>query len=528
MIDDFTASYKNGSFTASNLEDVIKNYTVYISDGKTSDSENPDNPDEPGNPDDPNNPDNQSDKNIIPTLLDTFFIDVGCYDTIEELVDKINTSVKDNLKQSVNMINEMQISFKEYMSINISAPKIILTVDIDNKKYNILIDYEDFDLYTFTVKFDKNKKYTIMYEEDGSPQILTAKFATMKNYTLNFMGKNSTFDPIRYFNQLGTNINIPIANTFLVTLSDIINNAIITDKFFNNIIVQDKPMLELEKSGSRYKIIINSDIILVEFTSEDIPENIDYLRLVKKYQNYQQHINENSGKLLSFDIKTVLKTQFSDTDIDTVKYLSSYFNSENFGISFKHNIHNVWYKLGINPIKIDKNKRPYISGPDGVMSIIQTDLFSSFNKIIWYNYLSSGFVETSYLSDIITLPHNYIIGFNNSHIVLNGDISLSEHSELFNTIWETENKPRLNKPLKFNIKATRNEDVEYSLNIGNNETTISDIDKYTIDDNNQMKLNIFKTINTGEISKMYIYIDSIEHYPFDTGVNATLSVEWIK
>ena len=52
--------------------------------------------------------------------------------------------------------------------------------------------------------------------------------------------------------------------------------------------------------------------------------------------------------------------------------------------------------------------------------------------------------------------------------------------------------------------------------------------QYTIDDNNQMKLNIFKTINTGEISKMYIYIDSIEHYPFDTGVNATLSVEWIK
>ena len=43
-----------------------------------------------------------------------------------------------------------------------------------------------------------------------------------------------------------------------------------------------------------------------------------------------------------------------------------------------------------------------------------------------------------------------------------------------------------------------------------------------------MKLNIFKTINTKEIEKMYIDIDSTEHYPFDVGVNALLSIEWIK
>lgn len=532
-IDNFTASYKNGSFTASSLEDQIKNYNVYISDSDDNeDSKNPDNSgshDESGDQDDSDNKNNSDISNIDNlNILDTFFIDVGKYNTVEELVDKINSSVKDNLNQAVEIIDEMQISFKDYMSLNVSVPRIILTIDVNNINYNIIIDYEDFDLYTFKINIQKDKKYTLLYKENGEQQVLICKFASMQDYTLDFMNKNSTFNPITYFNQLETVININIPNTFPIILSDIINNVIITDKFFNDIIVQDKPMLTIEKLKGRYQINTNSEIIPVEFTSEDIPENIDYLRLVKKYQNYQQHINENSGKLSTFDIKTTLETKFSDSDEQTVNYLSTYFNSENFGISFKHNIHNIWYKLGITPLQIDKNKRPYISGPNNVISIIQTNLFSSFNKIIWFNYLSSDFVETSYLSDIITLPHNYIIGSNNYHNILNGNISLTEHSELFNNIWEAENKPRLNIPLKFNIKTTRNQDVEYALNIGNNETTISDIDKYTIDDNNQMKLNIFKTINTKEIEKMFIYIDSTEHYPFDIGVNGILSVEWIK
>ena len=515
-INNFTASYKNGSFTASSLEEQVKNYSVYISN-------NPNNSDSPENPDNPDNPDTTDISNL--NLLDTFFIDVGRYNTVEELVNKINSSVKDNLNQAVEIIDEMQISFKDYMSLNISVPKIILTIDVNNINYNIIID---FDLFSFKINTQKDKNYTLLYTNNGEQQILICKFASMQNYTLDFMGKNSTFNPITYFNQLETVININIPNTFPITLSDIINNAIITDKFFNDIIVQDKPMLTIEQLKGRYKINVNSEIIPVEFMSEDIPENIDYLRLVKKYQNYQQHINKNSGKLSTFDIKTKLETKFSDSDEQTVNYLTVYFNSENFGISFKHNIHNIWYKLGITPLQIDKNKRPYISGPNNIISVVQTNLFSSFNKIIWFNYLSSDFVETTYLSDIITLPHNYIIGSNNYHDILNNEISLVEHSELFNKIWEAENKPRLNIPLKFNIKTTRNQDVEYALNIGNNETTISDIDKYTIDDNNQMKLNIFKTINTKEIEKMYIYIDSTEHYPFDVGVNALLSIEWIK
>lgn len=526
-ISNFTASYKNGSFVASSLDNKVRTYTVKIKDDNTDESGSSGSSSGSSSSDKGDKGDKE-DESTSTNLLDTFFIDVGNYSSIENLVAKINSSVKDNLNKSVDMVDKMQISFKEYMSLNVAVPRIVLAIDVNNKNYNIIIDYEDFDLYSFKVTFSPDKKYTIMYTEKNSTQTVIAKFATMQTYVLDFMGDNSTFNPVNYFNQLETVININIPNTFPVTLSDVINNSIITDKFFNDIIIQEKPMLELEKVEGRYRVNINSAIIPVEFTSEDIPENIDYLRLVKKYQNYQQDINENSGKLSTFDVKTELVTPFSDSNTKVVDYLSTYFNSENFGISFKHNIHNVWYKLGITPLKIDKNKRPYISGPDSALSIIQTNLFSSFNKIIWYNYLSSGFVETSYLSDTITLPHNYIIGSNNSHKLLTGDISLSEHSELFNTIWEAENRPRLNVPLKFSIKTTRNQDVEYTLNIGNNETTISDIDKYTIDDNNQMKLNIFKTINTGEIDKMYIYIDSNEHYPFDTGVNATLSVEWIK
>lgn len=511
-INDFTTSYKNSSFLASGLEDKIRNYPVLIKDsGKDPDIPTPE----------------VEDESQI-NLLDSFFIDIGKYSNIEELVDKINSSVKANLEQSVNIIDETQLSFKDYMSLNVAAPKIVLAIDVNNRKFNIIVDYEDFDLYDFSITFKNDKKYTIMYEENGKSQILIARFKDMQEFVLKFIGDNSTFNAERYFNQLEVVMNINIPNTFPVVLTEGIDNAIIADKFFNDIIVQNKKMLTITKSEGRYKVEINSEIIPVEFTSESIPENIDYLRLVKKYQNYQQNINENSGKLSTFDIRTILNTPFTDSNKEIVDYLSVYFNSENFGISFKHNVHGIWYKLGFTPIKIDKNKRPCITGPDTILSIIQTNLFSSFNKIIWYNYLSSEFVETSYLSDEITLPHPYIISRNNSHVILEGKIKLSEHPELFNSVWETENRPRLNVPLEFSVKTTRNPDVEYTLNIGNNETTISDIDTYTVDDNKQMKLNIYQIIDTKEISKMYIYLDSSEHYPFDTGANATLSVEWIK
>ena len=79
------------------------------------------------------------------------------------------------------------------------------------------------------------------------------------------------------------------------------------------------------------------------------------------------------------------------------------------------------------------------------------------------------------------------------------------------------------------LKLSQYEDVEKVLNLAsNNNNVIYTIDEQNItkDDNGDLVLSIYKTIDLKTSDPFYIYLDAKTHYPFERGVNALMSIEY--
>lgn len=445
--------------------------------------------------------------------LDTFFIPPGKYDSVEKLVENINSSIVKSLRNGDNptSIDGNMSVIKDEVQLNLSCPKVLLAVDINNTTVNILAEWESFDYRTFKILLRKGQKYIFIFND----QSVICKMT--EDLSLEF-----EIDIKKYIFNHALILKSPIGNVCQIKFDDIISSELITDKMISDLLIEDKPFVEILDKNGIYTFKFVDSIIPVRFNSEDVPEKIDYLCLIEQNQNFQQDFSL-SNRLQSFESINQLENEFSDK---FSSYIKSYFENENFGISFKHGIKNIWYKLGIQPLIINKDFRPYILGPNDVLKVLKSGLNIEFNKIVYYNILSSDFVETNYLSDVLTLPHVLYKRIDGKKKIFKGNQSIKEMN-LFNNTWKGEHLPYLDIPERILIKTTTNEDIEYILNIGDNETIISESDNYDLK-NGKMYIKIYQTIETNNMDTIYIYIDSEEHYPFVNGVNAKLKVEWIK
>jgi hypothetical protein len=318
----------------------------------------------------------------------------------------------------------------------------------------------------------------------------------------------------------------------VINFDDIYDDNIVNDDLINKLIIENQPLITLNNNGDKYEFKFVTDIIPVEFTNDDIPNVIDYLNLIKKHQNYEKYIDENADKMLMNDVKTYIPNNFTN-DKTIMKYIHDYVNAEKYYINFKQNQQSLWHKLGISPILINKECRPIIkiNEIDNLSYVIENDIYDSFDEIVYYHYLGSYFTETIYNSNWMQFGHrfrfnhnNQITTYNSNDIVENGIIKF----DFWNDVWHNDKKPDLRIPLVFTLKISYEEDVENNLNLGNNTDMMTTIDKSNItrDDNNDLVLSIYKTINIKDNQPFYVYIDSKNHYPFEQGVNATLSLQY--
>lgn len=456
--------------------------------------------------------DNQSISDSSYYKLDTFFIPPGNYPTVNDLVDAINDTVLKSLKDGNigNSLDNNMISFKNTVDLNLNCPKILISTSIDNKPANVYIDWEDIDFRNFKIHLKTGKKYLCMLD-----YVLICQLSSDIEFNFKLDVKKYIYDHVMY-------LECDIGDELQLKFDDVISSNLVTDKLFYDILINNRKFIEITNDINvcEYKLV--DSIIPVRFETEDIPEKIDYLCLIEPNQNFQQEFN-TFNRLETFEDLVKLENEFGPK---FKQYVKTYFENENFGISFKHNIKNIWYKLGVQPIIINKDKCPYILGPNDILKVLQSGLNIEFNKLTYYNILSSDFVETSYMTDKIKLPHILYMAVDGKKKIFRGEQSLNE-LRLFKDTWKGEHLPNLDIPDRVLIKTTTNEDIEYILNIGDNETIISETDNFEYK-NNKMIIKVYQTVEINKSDKIYIYIDSEEHYPFVVGVNARLKVEWIK
>lgn len=453
-------------------------------------------------------------------FIDTFYIPNGNYSTPELLFDKINESVRASLSVGLDTVDSINIKFRNTISVNIYCPTLLIMSDINDNIYNIGVDWDDFDYSSMTISTRKKKKYlmTANNKTDSTSGIV----ATLDSPDDIFSFKeNGTFDLNDYLMKSKYCIKYEDVGTLEMSFKNLISGARILDSMFFEVIIKEAKFMEYINMNGRYKFKFAINITPVEFNSDEIPTNVNYLRLVKDYQNYQSEIADNQSGL-------TFPEKYKDVEFhDAVDYLSKYISSEKFGLCFKQNSSSLWKKLGIVPVQIDRKGRPHIVRSSKKVGFLEENLFGLLKNVVWYHYLSSDFTETTYIVDYFKFPHKFIHTGDKNTLVVEGVQKLSEYN-LMNKKWESERFPNLKLPVRFSIKSTLDEDVELLMNTGKNATSVSDVEKSIRGENDSIVLKINKQLKIDSIDTLYVYVDSSEHYPFEVGVNAVLRVEWIE
>ena len=480
--------------------------------------------------------------------LDTIYIDAGKYNSLQDLVQTINNSIKSDIYKSISK-SDKDIIFKPVIHINYETPTVLQIYDSDDVLYNIIIEWDSWDFNKMTAKLKNGAKINISTIINGKNVYITT------NINLNNLDDNNSknneeiifdFSDINKSNwtlQKYITINdfvylINYDSAISLHFKDMYDDDLINDDLINDIVVNNKPFINLDTTITPYTFTFVTDIIPVEFTDNEIPNVINYLNLVKKYQNYEKYIDVNADKMLINKTFASIPSNFTDnstTDSQTItNYIHDYINAEKYYVNFKQNQQSLWHKLGISPILIDKEKRPIINinNINNIDYIINNDIYNSFDEIVYYNYLGSYYTETVYNSDWMNFSHRFRYSYNNKIETYNktseGISNGISKFDLWNSVWHNDKKPDLRVPLIFTLKISYDEDVENNLNLGNNNESMTTIDDKNIskDDNNDLVLSIDKTIDIRDVKPFYIYIDSKNHYPFEQGVNATLSLQY--
>ena len=494
--------------------------------------------------------------------LDTIYVDTDKYNTVEDLVKALNDNFRNDIYNNLNKYDD-DVVFKNIVYINYDTPRLLSLYDSDDNLYNIIIDWDSWDFRNMTASLTSGKKiYIYAIKNDGKStvsRVVTVVSLDSKDgeepepIKFDFSDvERSTWDLIQYEQTTNFIYSYRYKTAIPIQFKDVYDDEIINDELIDDTIVKNNPFIEVSKVGEQYTYKFATEIIPVEFTEDDIPNEMNYLNLVRKFQNYEKYIDENADKMLVYPVIEKITNNYM-TDKNLTNYIKDYINAEKYFINFKQNQRSLWHKLGISPILIDKENRPIIkvdqdsetniygSNNDSMSNlnyILENDLYDSFSEIVYYHYLGSYFTETVYNSDWIKFSHRFIHNRNN---LPTGSVDIYEKNQevedgikrfdLWNNIWRNDRKPDLDVPLTFMLKLSQYEDVEKVLNLASNNNNVIysiDEDNIRIDRNNDLVLSIHKTIELKTSEPFYIYLDAKTHYPFERGVNATLSIDFNK
>ena len=166
--------------------------------------------------------------------------------------------------------------------------------DIYGNIYNINIPWEDWNFYEMTARLNNgsNIKMYVKNIETGeiTKYITTIKFDDTSSTTFNFRDSNSTFNLKTYFSSFDFNYSLKIQGVNNLKLDDLYTDDIINDKLISEVLLNDKPLMTFETlttNKNRLIITFADEIIPVEFINTEMPNDPDYMSLIKKYQNYQ-------------------------------------------------------------------------------------------------------------------------------------------------------------------------------------------------------------------------------------------------
>ena len=477
--------------------------------------------------------DSTSDNNYY---LDTIYLDTTKCVSVDDFVNALNRNIRSDVYSGLRKVDQ-SVVFKNVVSINYMAPRMLGLYDNNNNLYNIAIDWESWNFRDMSASLKNGHKiYIYSIKNDGKKtlsRVVTVISETGGDIVFEFGGKENlktTWDLNQYNQTQYFVYQYRHDSAITIDFKDMYEDDIINDALINDVVVENKPFIQVAKSGNTYTYTFQTDIIPVEFTEDDIPNGMNYLNLVKRHQNYGQYIDTNADKMLIHPVKHIIPTDYTQ-DGEVISYISDYIKAEKYYINFKQNKRSLWRKLGISPILINKQNRPIITLNNNFENIIRFNLYSSFGSIIYYNYLGSYFTETVYTSDWIQFGHRFIDTSNstptiyNTNDILTGGLSALH---LWNREWKNDKNPDFRVPLTFMLKLSQYEDVERVLNLpANNNNVIHNIDEKNItrDDNGDLVLSVNKIIDINSSEPFYIYVDSKSHYPFEQGVNATLSID---
>lgn len=472
--------------------------------------------------------------------LDTIYVPADNYASVYDLIRVINEKLKESINKNLISDENISVIFKDNIKFNFQNPNKIILTTVNEETWNLTFDYSCFDYKLDVLTLKQGDKLKIVQEtkNNGTSDVYhgIAVFNNQEPIKLKFIHNEE---------ELTTFINSEFNKTDVfkgpetMKFENFATDEAVNDNMFNNLINENDDFITVdeEKQGRRQIYKFTVPIIPVEFTEIDKPDITDFNSLVRQYQNYQIAIDPNANTLIQNEVisNTTEINLNNDPDDETLqfatKYLTKYFAAEKFYSNFKQNTRSLWHKLGVEPVLINKDLRPKILGSEDVDFAIKSGIYNTFNTIVWYNYISSYFNETVYVDlpnvSPATIQFNHDLYYNQERYKSGILYNLNDFN-LFNTTWEAERLVNLKVPNKFSIKTSIDSGIEYIMNTGDNATTVSDVDKLEFDDtNNTIKLNIYKTIDVSKVDELFVYIDADEHYPFVTGVNAKLNIEWI-
>lgn len=487
------------------------------------------------------------------------------YGEISELSP--NESVQYQTNNSKNMTTFVQYIISGFI-VNITSIQSIMGAKSIEHKNNIF-RYEHWypilnEITNEITKYNKEKYFMI-----GD---LTYQFIKSREYYTAQVPEDYEFLKQLYQSD---NIYNPLPNIKLQHLK--INNLLEDELFFNYF--KQKYFVEHNNNGLKFSI----DIIPVEFDSDINSNNLNSILEANEIKN-----GINIQNQLTILPKVLQRTQKREFQLyDAEKYLYELNKCDKFYTLFGQFSKSLWDKLGINPNKIEYKNLFYdvnsevksntlinnINGVfgDNVYNKIDDNkpenIINNFNndKIRCYNYLGTNITQEIYNRDDLDLnvnifshklqiySHEQLYNPKKSHIydgisdkiygfnklvsdlnmtLLKNDFKLYSHGKyIITNEYKFNIQPSIDfDDLQYNVKLSYSKNIDDIINNNLNSTeveknyvNIKESDKYYSIDLNFENL-IYSFENNDSI---YLYIDSKNHYPFLSGTNAILKVEYI-
>lgn len=440
-------------------------------------------------------------------ILSTIFITPGKYKDLESLQGEINNAIKKSLLKTTTEISDIMFPTKSYAYISYLDPSLLVFQEVINgllTTINMILEYGDFNISDKSLNIH-GKERTIIYSQNGIIDMVRGQI----DYTgLKALSENAGH----------TYNDYEILDLRIVSVR---RTKLLNDSFINRVISGGGKTFELIQNRNKCDIKCIEDIVPIRFeTDTKNAYNTNMYDITSFDQNY---LTEDNIEYSTSSLPRVLsyvngKLLIND---NVMEYIKEYNNVNKFYNNFSQFKYNLWFKLGISPMIL---KNDNMTSIDNLSDYYKFYHESSINKIRLYTVIGNKYNETIYNSSEITLPHSFV----RNNIKYHPDSFDLNDYNLFSKNWLGEISINLKTPRKISLAVAFNKDVEQIINneVSKNSGIMDvDISKKV---GEVIDFNLNKVYSFENSDHIYLYIDSAEHYPFVTGTNGIITVEYIK